>query len=514
MRTKRTVSPYPEVFSPRNLERELQVERQIRNDEETVVWGADDAFPLRIINAVDESPTTLSCLDQVKKFLQGSEFSDQGLMDFVIDKDGTTLWDFHGQLCEYLSVLDGFTVNFKYDIERRITNAYCIPIENCRFKKSDSKQIHKIKYNPYFGTNEYDMKYTKEYDVFNLKTVIEELTREGTGYKGQIYFYGAERPRYKFYPVPKYWSGNKWIYVDGQIQTFHKKNLDNGFFQSILMKLIGDPNQPSKNPKYQKYKENSDGTKVPDGSTHTVGQEFSEMMSEQFSGVKEAGSVMAVWAKNRDESAEIQAFPSNTQFDLLQGTFTDAIRGITIATQVPAILANLPQQASSLGSDGNSIRAAIELMQARVAPNQRVLENFYNNVLLPNLQDEAMRTKKIKIKNYSPITTQVTIEDKYWEFMDDAEKADFINNNVPGITVKPRVSAEQATTAPDQATEQTTETPEPSQAMQGLSLSTIDKINGIKNRMIKGKITVEQAVTMIKTFGFSDDEIMMFLKPE
>lgn len=512
-RKKLTISPHPKVFgTPRALEREVQTDRQVRRDEDTIIWGPDDGFPLRIIKAVDDSPTTISCLDEIKKFIQGSEFSDKGLMDLVVDKDGTTLWDLHAQICEYMSLLDGFTANFKYNIERKITNAYIIGIENCRFKKSDSKQINKIKYNPYFGTNEYEQKFTKEYDVYNLNTVLEELTKQGNDYKGQIYFYGSERPLYKFYPVPKYWSGSKWIYVDAQIQEFHKENLDNGFFQSVLMNVIGDPNQPSKNPKYQKYKTNDDGTKVPDGSTHTVGQEFNEMMSKSFSGVKKAGSVMALWARNTTESAQIQAFPSNAQFDVLQGTFTDAIRGITIATGVPAILANLPQQASSLGSDGNSIRAAIELMQARVAPKQRIIENFYNNVLLPNFQDKSVNSKKIKIKNYSPVSTQVVIEDKYWEFMDDQEKADYINNNVPNIKVKPRVLTQDVSTTEETTQVETPVTPETSQAMQNLSLSKIDKINGIKRRMIKGKLTVEQAVGLIKAYGFSDDEIMMFLK--
>lgn len=439
--------------------------------------------------------------------MQGSEFSDPGLMSLPIDKDGTTLYDFHTQLCEYLSLLDGFTVNFKYNVERKITSAYVVGIENCRFKVPTGKKIHKIKYNPYFGTNDFKPENSEVYDVFDLNTVMEAMKKEGNDYKGQIYFYGSERPLYKFYPVPKYWSGSKWIYVDGQIQEFHKNNLDNGFFQSALLNVIGDPNQPSKNPEYQKTKTNADGTIVPDGSTHTVGQEFNEKMSKSFSGVKKAGSVMALWSKNKDDSPQIQAFPTNTQFDVLQGTFTDAIRGITIATGVPAILANLPQQASSLGSDGNSIKAAIELMQSRVAGKQALLENFYNKILLPNL--ETKTKAQVQIKNYSPITTQVTIEDKFWEFMDDQEKAEFINENVPGISVKDRTPevTETEVTTPDE-----TVTPETSQAMKGLNLSTIDKINGIKRRMIKGSLTVEQAVGLIKGYGFSDDEIMMFLK--
>lgn len=501
-RSKPTVSPYPQVFKPTNLEREIANERQIRNDEETVIWGPDDAFPLRIIRAVDESPTTISCLEEVKRFMQGAEFSDEGLMALPIDKDGTTLWDFHSQLCEYLSLLDGFTVNFKYNPERKITNAYVIGIENCRFKKPSGKQIHQIKYNPYFGTSDFKVDQTSTYDVFDLNTVMKGLKEEGNDYKGQIYFYGSERPLYKFYPVPKYWSGSKWIYVDGQIQEFHKNNLDNGFFQSVLLNVIGDPSQASKNPEYQKTKTNADGTIVPDGSTKTVGEEFNDKMAAQFSGVKKAGSVMAMWARNKDESPQIQAFPTNTQFDVLQGTFTDAIRGITIATGVPAILANLPQQASSLGSDGNSIKAAIELMQARVAPKQRLLENFYNKILLPNFH---IKTKElVTIKNYSPVSSQVVVEDKYWEFMDDQEKAEFINENVPNIKVKDRAEIVAVADAPKEG--------ETNEVMKSLNLKQLDRIGKIKARLQTGKVTLDEATMVLKGYGFTDAEVQTFLQ--
>lgn len=496
-KSKSYAEPYISVYGPLSLEREVSNENQVRRDEDTLMWGTDDALPLRILNAVDLSPTTTSCLDRVKDFTQGSGFTDEGLMSKVIDKDGTTLWDLHTQISEYLSLLEGFAVNFKYSVDRKITAAYVMGLESCRFQKMDrrSKNIPFIKYNPYFGTLDYNGEFTKKYDVFNLDKVQEQIAQDGTKYKGQIYFYGVERPLYKFYPVPKYWSAKHWIYVDSQIQEFHKNNLDNGFFSSVLMTQVGDPNAMTTDPSYMREETGTDGVKrqVP---TKTVGEVFDIKMGKRFSGVKKAGSVFVRWVRERDQSVDIQEFPVNTNFDILSGTFTDAVRGITIGTKVPAILANLPQQASSLGSDGNSFQKAIELMQSVAAPKHKMLENFYNNILLKNFSEQT--SSIVKIKNYSPVTTAITVEDKFWEFMDDAERAEFINANIPNIKIKPPLPQN-----PEQGSS--------NEAMKSLNLRQLDRIGKIKDRYKDGKISIDQAKIILKGYGFTDEEVMTFL---
>jgi hypothetical protein len=203
------------------------------------------------------------------------------------------------------------------------------------------------------------------------------------------------------------------------------------------MNVIGDPNQPSKNPKYQETYTDESGVKRM-RSTMTVGQEFNDQMAEAFSGSKKAGTALVQWSLSPDTSTKIQAFPTNSNFDVLQGTLSDAIRGITIATEVPAVLANLPQQQSSLGSDGNSIQKAIELMHSRVSARQRKLEQFYNEVLLPMMGISA----EVKVVNYVPAAQEVRVEDKFWAELSKKEKLNFISMNVPGVTLEPATEAE------------------------------------------------------------------------
>lgn len=514
-------SPHPSAFSfarsqarqAEALTREVTNRSQIRWDEETIIWGENDDLPLRQLKAVDESPTATSCLGTIENFIKGARFSEDSLMELIINNQGETLWDLHSKISQYMAQLEGFSVKFSFDGTKKITNAFIIGTESCRFRKptDDTPEINQIKYNPYFGTSLYRKDFTREYPVFDIDKVaaqMKEYSKAGIEFPGQVYFYGKVRPLYRFYPVPKYWSGQHWIYVDGQIQQFHKENLNNGFFQSVWMQVVGDPNRPSSDPNHQRATLGTNGTTSRKESTMTEGEAFDERMASMFSGAQKAGTAFVSWVKNKDDIISIQAFPVNTNFDVLSGTFTDAIRGITIATEVPAILANLPQQASSLGSDGAAMRAAVELMQSKVSDRQRIMENFYNTVLLPNLQ-KGGKGKEVKIINYVPLSLPVTVEDKFWEFMLPEEKAVFLKENTNIKLVNDRKPVEVVTPTLDDEGNPLPEVPKPqvNEVIKSLGLRDIDKISGIKRRFVSGKIDETEVRRLMLSYGYTTQEI-------
>lgn len=515
------VQPNPKVFSrgddqPQALERTQHVTNQVWSNEQTLIYGEADDLPLRILDAVNKSPVATSCLGQVETFITGQKFSDEGLMNHPIDEEGNTLWSLHCELSKYMALLEGFSTRFTFNGAGEITNVYSMNLESLRFvapNNQQSSKINKIKYNPYFGTAEYKNEFTKEYYLWDKSQIANQIALEGHSYRGQVYYHGSLRPPYKFYPRPKYWSADKWIYIDQAIQTFHKSNTDNGFFLSSLITMVGDPNALSKNPKYfstvekngQKYRENTKGV--------TVGQEVEESLGEMFSGAKKAGKAWLQWVKNIADAPNLQSFPSNTTFDVFAGTFLDCIRGITIATEVPAILANLPQQASSLGSDGNSMQKAVELMHARVAKRQNTLENFYNNILLPNLVKKP--SQKVNIVNYSPINVPAELPDKIWEWLNDQEKEEFVKENYPSINVVPRgTQPTQTTMTPTTTPDQGGEAVKVNEAIKSLKMSEINRLMGVVGKFSKGKLSYDQAKQILTSYGLDDEQIKAWLTNE
>jgi|GEM_PF-5444258 len=491
--------------NPEALVRSPQKDTQTRSDTQTIKWGDNDDLPLLILNAIEESPTTTSCLDVVSDFITGSGFTDPALESIVIDTEGTTLFDLHTTFSESLSKLESFAVNFKYNNSAGIVSAFNVPIETARFCRNTNRKsslITSFKVNPYFGTELFNPADSKNYTEFDKKKVLNEYSEKGNDYLGQIYYFNYLRSPYKFYSVPKYWTGKKWIYVDGKIQSFHASNLDNGFFQSVLLSLIGDPDAACDSPEYVR-KTIIDGIESSEHDGTTVGEDFNNRMSTNFSGHSKAGSVFTIWGASKDQLPTLQAFPTNTNYDVLSGTLLDTIRGITIATKVPAILANLPQQANSLGSDGESFKKATELMHSRTEKQRKKLEQFYNNILLPNLAVPVFQ--KVKIKPFNPVNNSVTVEDKFWEVLSPDEKRKFVSKNVPGVEItyiEPVNTALPGTTQDVQVND----------ALKNLKGMQMQNIQRIVRKFNKGEITYEQAAQLLKSgFNFSDNDVSIWL---
>lgn len=526
---RRHVSPYPSSFNisgkksdPENIKREKSTNAQKDWSDGTIIYGDDNALPLRIAKLVQESPATSACLKTISQFIKGASFADKDLMKLKLNKYGLTLWELHSQLSDILPIFEGFAVNFKYNASQKINSVYILSFESCRFKKPKDDQddnIRCIVYNPYVGTDLYDKKFTTEYHVFDPTKIMDEYRAEGIKYKGQVHYFGKTKPLYRFYPVPDYWSAKKWIEVDAKVQEFHAENLENGFFQSVMMSVIGDPNKWTQNPRLQVEKLKSDGvTKYKEGSI-TVGEEFNQMMAESFSGSRKAGNVMVQWANNQDQVQKIQAFPNNTNADLFIALQDLCTKNITIATGVPSILANI-SEGVSLGSAGSEIQKAIELMQSRVTEWQNILTQFYNEVLLPNLETGA--GKEVKIVNFSPVSQEIKLEDKFWEVLTDDEKRLFIESNLPNVKLLPKPVALPGqpalpgqtlpTTAPVQQAPIDPNQDAINKIIRSMSRSELSKFWGYVNDYKSGRANLEQTKVFLRAYMLTDEQIMLFLQ--
>lgn len=508
---------------PQALKREISTLTQTESLENIIKYGPDNAFPLRIAQSVEDSPSGSSCVGTVAQFIKGSGFSDKELMKIPVDKDGTTLWDLHSRLSDSMALFWGFAVNLKYDERARITNAFQTSFENCRFVAPGEKSptITTIKYNPYWGTSEYKEEYTTKYPVFNVKDAQKQIAgfktkEEKNSYAGQIYYYGKTSPLSRFYPKPAYWSAKKWLEIDAKIQGFHAENLDNGFFQSVLMQVVGNPNEMSQNPRTQKEIVGDDGSKRYE-PTKTISEEFNEMMTANFSGYQKAGNVFVQWVKNTVESLKIQEFPSRTNADLFTALQDLTTKNITIATKVPSILANI-SEGVSLGSGGSEMQKAIELMQSNTSEQRTTLENFYNNVLLPNLQEKT--ELRVKIQNYNPISEPVEIEDKFWEFMNEQEKIAYIKKNLPEIEiirvetpapVAPVEGEGPIEGSPVDPLVPAPVAPKPNEALKNLNLTQIKRISKIVLQFNTGALTFDQAKQILMGYGLTEEELNAWL---
>lgn len=533
--TPRNVSPSPALFGgrtkePEDLRREISTPSQRNWAEGTILYGEDDALPLRIAQAVESSPAAASCVNTIAQFIKGSGFSDKDLMNHKVDQEGKTLWDLHCALADSLALFWGFSVNFKFDKAGKIINTFQLSFESCRLKEPGDKSpyITAIAYNPYFGTAENRKEYTKDFPIFNPEQVTTQIAslkkEERESWPGQCYYYGKTSPLSRFYPKPKYWSAKEAIQADHKLQEFVNEELENGFFQSVMINMIGDPDAASPNPEDWKEELQSDGVTKKRKSTKTTAQAFNEWMAANFAGSKKAGTALAMWSKNKDSTPKIEQFPVDFTSDQLTAVQDTVIKIITIAMQVPSILANI-SEGVSLGSGGSEIQKAIELMQSRTSEFRSILENFYNNVMFPNMKNRPK--SNVEILNFNPITEKKEINKEVWGFLNEAEKVSFIQKNMPEYTIirpaalpvtQPVTTETGEQVAPVEG-QPAPDAPKPNEALKSLNIEQLNKIQKIVARYNLWKVnpndgkalTYEQAKQMLVSYGFTDAELNAWL---
>lgn len=428
----------------KNLVRQEATPTQKDYTKQIIPYGNNDNFPLRLARLVQNSPTASSCIDTKVDFIEGSGFSDPNLSDKIINGRGERFGDIHALNSDAFGTFEGFAINVKYNSEGKPSELYSVPFEYCRFGIPDTYGvIGQIHVNPHFGDGEWRETDTEIYDSYNPdpEVVLLQQARDTSPdngkciYKGQILYVGTTGPLSRFYPAPKYYSCKNWMAIDEAISGFHKHNIDNGFFQSVLFKMIGEENAPSTHPDDQKW-DDATNQYVPIPG-RTLGYRFNIEM-QKFTGWEKAGNVMVLWAAMKEAMPELQAFPATTNSELFKTLSDLTTEQIARATKVPAILANISSGAS-LGGDGNIIRASVKLMQQRVIKTHAMFERVYKG-LLSKMAEPF--NGDVKILHYNPFPELEKIDPLIWAALSLPEQRKWIKKN----TEFELVEAEPATT--------------------------------------------------------------------
>lgn len=388
--------------------------------EKYIPYCDNDQWPLIWSKTISDSPSGRACVSTIADFLEGFGFSDTDLENIIVNNQGETFFQIHQQTCKSFAEFEGFYWLFRYGGAGEITEWLVLPFENCRLgKPDDNGYISKILYNPFFGTADYNSsakKETKAYDVYNPQAVREQYEKQGNEYKGQVFFFGTTSPLSRYYPMPEAVSARKWMKIEDGVSDYHEDNIENGFMQPYITVMYGNPNEPSTNPA---------NLTLPEGEKITVGQEFNDLIAENFAGAKRVGSMWVHWVNNPNEKPEVIALPGNNTGDMFITLDNQATKKITVGWKVPSILANI-HEGVSLGGDGNTMRVAVKLMQQRVVKKQRILTDAYSKIWR---QFPRPYIDPITIVPYNPYPELEVLDDKIWDELTPEERRKWIQEN-------------------------------------------------------------------------------------
>jgi YHS domain-containing protein len=436
---------WTQIFT--NTWRQPTKRNNLNFDQYLPYFDGNDNFPLKWHKAISESPSASSCVSTIQDFLEGFGFSDPQLEKRIVNTKNETVFQVHSKTCKDFGEFEGFCWLFRFDGSGNISEWEHLPFENCRLSKPDDRGfIPFILYNPFFGTSDYSSeksKFTTPYHTYNPAAVNEQILKEKSKFKGQVFFFGTTTALSRFYPMPEAYSSVKWMGVETGVSDYHEDNINNGFLQPYILCMIGNPDEPITNP---------EGSS--DKKPITRAEEFDNLVSANFMGAKRVGNHMIHWVSSKEEAPFPVPLPTNSSGDLFLAVDTQATKKITIAFKVPAILANI-NEGVSLGGDGNMIRVAVKLMQQRVIKKQRMLTDAYGMVLK---KFATPYVQEITITPYNPYPELEVLDDKVWNAISREEQRDWIEKNTeielidpigtPPVTNGQQIAAKYTNTIP------------------------------------------------------------------
>ena len=222
----------PDNYKPRTRDR-------VSPSDKIITYDSDNAYPQRVAEIADSSPTASACIAMLARFLVGRGFEEQ-VYRVIVNKSGQTLDELLRQIALDFAKFSTFAVHVNYNLAGQAVEFTRIDPRYCRLGHPDSDGYsNKIAIYNDWARDNYKVlrqKYIDYIDVFNPdpEIVQEQISIAGNiwDYKGQVLYYtglSQEYPKVRFDSVLPHCE------AEGLIGEHDKRSLKRGFLAKQIL---------------------------------------------------------------------------------------------------------------------------------------------------------------------------------------------------------------------------------------------------------------------------------------
>lgn len=359
-------------------------------------FGKNNDYPQVIERLVNGSVTSKSVAKIRAKFLTGQGFNAK-INSIVIGTDSKgkdiTMLSMLRQVTQSASFNNGYYIHANESVGREVTDTKFIPFKDCRFAKIDDKG-YTAKIGVYDNwSKDSDKKFKKEdivwFNLFNLKEEpfnAQVKAAEKEGFKGQIYFEFLDNQF--LYPLSPFDS----VYMDSdtefQIQLFKNRQIRNGFFDKIILRVADSNNEDDE----KEFTEDVKNFIGPDGDTVLI-------LTDE---VDENGEVKKTGAFAVDK---IESNVNDKLFENWEKGLANNIR--KSGDNVPNLLIEIEDGIFS-GQSGESIKQATNFYNAMTQDERALISKSFENIYSNSNNEELKNNTDWTIKPLNLITDATT----------------------------------------------------------------------------------------------------------
>ena len=314
------------------------------------IFGDRNLYPQQLCELYINSPLNAACLNY-KKLLTVGEGLQFDTTNLTLDKQitGQQLNFFFQDMIDDLA-MDYFVHNrFYIEITWNPSFTKIIKMKHINAEKIRVFDLDQMM-EPVAYKYCWDWKMVGRFGTVNYPKFCAENKTDTV----QLFEYSGPSVGKKIYSLPTYGSALNWAYLDAQMGQFHKANIQNGLNPSLVVKF---PNNPDTKDKMDAVRQS---------------------LVDSFAGSANAGRVMTVFAKDRENLPDIEQLPAN----MLDKSFlqlTDVVqRQIAFAHNINPDLLGM-KTPGSLGQNAGQIEEIKkQFVYSTIRPAVKCLENNIN----------------------------------------------------------------------------------------------------------------------------------------
>ena len=356
--------------------------------EDFVIYGEDNQFPQRLIEAWLQSSTHNAITNGIVQMIAGDNITfDQKIGDVEVwtqkvNAKGETLAELIHKTALDLYLHGYFGWQIVWNSARtKIVSIYHTPAEQIRSGKADDNGVVQN----YYVSWDWTQYRKKKFKPQKIKAF--DITDRSEG--KQMIFVKQYRPSQFYYSTPAYIGGMNWILLDNSVSEFHLNNIENGFFPSSVVQFFnGEPPQEQK-------------------------RDIEAKFMAKFTG-KGQSKIVFVYNENQDQKVAFDTHEPANLDKRFRELSPEIPKNIMIAHRVPSPLLFGIRDSGGLGNNAEELQSSSLLM------NKLVIVPF-QKIILDTLG------KVFKINNWNTAVTIETLQPSQW-LEGDGDDADATGN--------------------------------------------------------------------------------------
>jgi hypothetical protein len=309
-----------------------------------IYFGQDNLFPSVLDQMYYTSPIHGAVIDFTVMAVIGGGFTVEGLSDGK-DKVAFGVWSRMNKVDRNLE-----TVARDYKMHARV-HFLLKYSDSGKFLCMERLQPASIRYR--FDGN---YEFSSDWSTGKERRFLEAYHPAKVGkYKEMLYTFGEVGAGQDIYPIPTYSSALNWCYLDGEQSYFHKSNLQNSIFPSLIIR------RPKRFGSKKEVEDFKDG-----------------LMNNK--GAKNAGKVFVLTGDGMENTPEVIVPGSQSNDKLFEGTAKELKDNICFAHKInPSIMG--VKVAGSLGN-AQELEMSYAIFEKNVVfPMRKQLTFMYNELM-------------------------------------------------------------------------------------------------------------------------------------